>query len=163
VRIAIDRGHLACVFISNRLKMAANATEPMRIAELQTTRRQFVTIVIGAAVLGTTPRLAGGDDQLGTYNRSHTDWLARCRFGSGTKMWFNVEGAHHRTTDEVWQLLADARRDRCNLLLNIGPLGDGSIHPADVAALREVGRRLKAEGFPTHAAKASTRREAEDR
>ncbi len=31
-----------------------------------------------------------------------------------------------------------------NLLLNTGPLPDGSIHGEDVATLREVGRRLKA-------------------
>jgi len=30
-----------------------------------------------------------------------------------------------------------------NLLLNTGPLPDGSIHPDDVKTLREVGRRLR--------------------
>lgn len=83
--------------------------------------------------------------------------------GKGTKMWFNVEGAYHRTQDEVWQLLAEARRDNCNLLINAGPLGDGSIHPADVATLREVGRRIKEHGFPPAAAKPTTTTEGEDR
>ncbi len=83
--------------------------------------------------------------------------------GKGTKMWFNVEGAYHRTADEVWQLLAEARRDRCNLLLNIGPLGNGAVHPSDVATLREVGRRLKERGFPAAAAQPSTSKEGEDR
>jgi hypothetical protein len=35
-----------------------------------------------------------------------------------------------------------------SLLLNTGPAPDGSIHPQDEATLREVGRRLKAGGFP---------------
>lgn len=85
------------------------------------------------------------------------------RDGKGTKMWFHVEGAYHRNADEVWQLLAEARRDNCNLLLNIGPLGDGSIHPADVATLRAVGRRIREHGFPPPAAEAATNTEGEDR
>ena len=36
-----------------------------------------------------------------------------------------------------------------NLLLNTGPLPDGSIHPEDVQTLREVGRRIRAHGWPT--------------
>ena len=32
----------------------------------------------------------------------------------------------------------------CNLLLNTGPLPDGSIHIDDVNTLRDVGRRLRA-------------------
>ena len=83
--------------------------------------------------------------------------------GKGTKMWFNVEGAYHRTADEVWQILGDASRDRCNLLLNVGPLGDGAIHPADVATLREVGRRIKQHGFPVSKATAFGNSEGEDR
>jgi alpha-L-fucosidase len=30
-----------------------------------------------------------------------------------------------------------------NLLLNIGPLPDGTVFPEDVTTLREVGKRLK--------------------
>jgi len=32
--------------------------------------------------------------------------------------------------------------------MNTGPRGDGSIHPDDDQALREVGRRIREEGFP---------------
>jgi len=32
--------------------------------------------------------------------------------------------------------------------MNTGPLPDGSIHPADVAALREAGARIRKNGFP---------------
>ena len=83
--------------------------------------------------------------------------------GKGTKMWFNVEGAYHRTADEVWQILGEARRDNCNLLLNVGPLGDGSLHPADVKTLKEIGARLKKTGFPVSAAVSSVTKEGEDR
>jgi alpha-L-fucosidase len=83
--------------------------------------------------------------------------------GKGTKMWFNVEGAYHRTADEVWQLLGEARRDGCNLLLNVGPLGDGSLHPDDVKTLKEIGARLKKSGFPVAAGSGTASKEGEDR
>ena len=46
------------------------------------------------------------------------------------------------------QMLAAAAKQKANLLLNTGPLPDGSIHEGDAAALREVGKRIKANGFP---------------
>lgn len=49
----------------------------------------------------------------------------------------------HRNADEVMQMLANAEQQGANLLLNTGPLPDGSIPPADVKTLREVGRRLR--------------------
>ena len=52
------------------------------------------------------------------------------------------DGGHH-TPGEVMEMLAHAEAQGCNLLLNTGPLPDGSIHPEDVATLREVGRRLR--------------------
>ena len=35
-----------------------------------------------------------------------------------------------------------------NYLLNVGPIGDGSVLPADQETLREVGRRLRKDGWP---------------
>ena len=32
--------------------------------------------------------------------------------------------------------------------MNTGPLPDGSIHPVDVKTLKEVGRRIRADGWP---------------
>ena len=46
------------------------------------------------------------------------------------------------------ELLADAFAQKANLTLNTGPLPDGSIHPSDVAALREAGARIRKHGFP---------------
>ncbi|MBM4044289.1 MAG: hypothetical protein FJ279_04180, partial [Planctomycetes bacterium] len=64
--------------------------------------------------------------------------------------WGHVEdpNAKHKTPDEVMAALADAAAHDCNLLLNTGPLPDGSINAVDAATLREVGRRLRESGFP---------------
>jgi len=59
-------------------------------------------------------------------------------------LWGWLDGAEHVTADEVMAMLEDAASKQANLLLNVGPLPDGSIHPEDVATLKEVGRRLRA-------------------
>lgn len=56
----------------------------------------------------------------------------------------NVDG-QHRTADEVMQMLEEAKAVDANLLLNVGPLPDGSFPQEDVAVLKEVGRRLQSE------------------
>ncbi|HKK18118.1 MAG TPA: alpha-L-fucosidase, partial [Opitutales bacterium] len=48
-----------------------------------------------------------------------------------------------KSPDQVMEMLANARKQNANLLLNTGPLPDGSIHPEDVNTLKEVGRRLR--------------------
>lgn len=50
----------------------------------------------------------------------------------------------HRNAGEVMAMLERCKRYDANLLLNTGPLPDGSIHPADERTLLEVGRRLQA-------------------
>ena len=52
--------------------------------------------------------------------------------------------ANHKTADDVMEMLKHSAEINANLLLNTGPLLDGSIHPADVKTLTEVGKRLKA-------------------
>ena len=49
----------------------------------------------------------------------------------------------HLTAEQVLERLQSANRNRCNLLMNTGPLPDGSIHPADVKSLGEVGKLLR--------------------
>ncbi len=49
----------------------------------------------------------------------------------------------HRGPDEVMEMLEKAKAMPANLLLNTGPLPNGSIHPQDVKTLEEVGRRLR--------------------
>lgn len=46
------------------------------------------------------------------------------------------------------QRLAFTREKQMNYLLNVGPLPDGSVLPADAATLREVGRRIREQGWP---------------
>lgn len=58
-------------------------------------------------------------------------------------LWGWLEAADHVNPDQVMEMLAEAKAIDANLLLNVGPLPDGSIHPDDVATLKEVGRRLK--------------------
>ena len=55
----------------------------------------------------------------------------------------------HITTDEAWAKLAAAGAAHANLLLNTGPMPDGSICPAHAKVLREVGQRIHAKGFPS--------------
>ncbi len=64
------------------------------------------------------------------------------------RMWGYVEESEHKGPDEVMEMLGSAAKQNSNLLLNTGPLPDGSIHPQDVVTLREVGRRIKTEGVP---------------
>ncbi len=59
------------------------------------------------------------------------------------KGWGYVKDSPHLTADAVMERLDVAATGPANLLLNTGPLGDGSIHSADVNTLREVGRRLR--------------------
>lgn len=49
------------------------------------------------------------------------------------------KGKHkHLQVEEVLELIKDARDRDMNLLLNTGPLPNGSLHPKDVATLRKV-------------------------
>lgn len=67
----------------------------------------------------------------------------------GRGLWMNNESAKHMTAADVMAEIKSVTSRGYNLLLNTGLRGDGSVHPADVQALREAGARLKMEGFPT--------------
>jgi len=51
----------------------------------------------------------------------------------------------HKSADEVMKMLANAEAAGANLLLNVGPLPDGSFPEEDISALKEVGKRLRGE------------------
>jgi alpha-L-fucosidase len=72
--------------------------------------------------------------------------------------WLYMEGCEHLKADQVLALLADAFAQQANLTLNTGPLPDGSVHPEDVATLREAGERVRKHGYPAPALMARTRR-----
>ncbi len=54
----------------------------------------------------------------------------------------------NKTADEIWDMLGQAARNDCNLLLNVGPMADGSINPRHAQLLRDVGARIRREGYP---------------
>ena len=54
----------------------------------------------------------------------------------------------HLTTDEAWAKLAAARAANANLLLNTGPMPDGSIPPQHARVLREIGERIRQRRIP---------------
>jgi alpha-L-fucosidase len=62
--------------------------------------------------------------------------------------WGFKKNAPRLTPAEAWEKLVHAGKAKANLLLNTGPLPDGSIHPTDAATLRAVGERLRKDGFP---------------
>lgn len=63
------------------------------------------------------------------------DTLQRRKWG-----YYPPSDGKHLTPEEVMDRLAHAASIDCNLLLNTGPLPDGSIYPADVETLRAVGK-----------------------
>jgi alpha-L-fucosidase len=62
--------------------------------------------------------------------------------------WGYSEKKRYLTADEAWAKLVAARAANANLLLNTGPLPDGSIHPQAVADLQEIGKRIRNQGWP---------------
>jgi len=49
----------------------------------------------------------------------------------------------HKTTDDVVEMLRTAKIENANLLLNVGPKGDGSFPGEDIIVLEEVGKKRK--------------------
>ena len=61
---------------------------------------------------------------------------------------YTADADDKKDVDQAWADLTAAGEANCNLLLNTGPLPDGSIHPDEAEILRTIGRRIKEEGFP---------------
>jgi len=49
---------------------------------------------------------------------------------------------NHKSADDIMQMLEDARNMSANLLLNVGPKGDGSFPEEDIAAITAAGAKL---------------------
>jgi len=60
-------------------------------------------------------------------------------FHGGATWGYNkgIDG-HHLKPEDVRKLLEEAEKNNYNLLLNIGPLGDGSVHPEDAETLSHL-------------------------
>jgi len=54
----------------------------------------------------------------------------------------------HLSAAQVWERISEARAQGANLLLNTGPLADGSLDEEDVPVLLEIGGRLEKRGWP---------------
>ncbi len=122
-------------------KQGANGTE------------DFAAPEFAAYPLGERVRQHGGNDASVALaqaaweaNKDKHNEICACMHPS----WGYHEGPDqaHKTPDDVRAMLANAAASRCNLLLNTGPLPDGSIHATDAATLRAVGERIRAAGFP---------------
>jgi len=59
--------------------------------------------------------------------------------------YMKADNGKHKSADLVMKMLRKAKGMNANLLLNTGPLPDGSIHPEDIKTLKEVGQRLRKE------------------
>lgn len=55
----------------------------------------------------------------------------------------------HRSVEDCYNLLGHASMHNANLLLNIGPMGDGSVHPEQIRILRELGKQIRRDGWPS--------------
>ena len=54
-----------------------------------------------------------------------------------------MDNGKHKTADDIIDMLKDAEKINSNLLLNVGPKGDGSFPEEDIIAIEEAGNRLK--------------------
>jgi alpha-L-fucosidase len=104
----------------------------------QTTKETWKTVNF-------TLRLKAGEEK---YRQVKGDlWLDKpievCTTMLHGDQWFHMENGRHKTVDEVLEQYRLARQRQWNLLLNVAPRGDGSIHPEDERVLREVGRHLR--------------------
>jgi alpha-L-fucosidase len=57
--------------------------------------------------------------------------------------WGYLEGAEHRSVENVVELYNSVIAKGANLLLNTGPLSDGSLDPIDVEILQRAGKSIK--------------------
>ena len=59
----------------------------------------------------------------------------------------SAEDGHHKSKEEIIEMLKKAAKYPANLLLNTGPLPSGEIHPEDVKTLRAAGKEINKKGW----------------
>ena len=62
---------------------------------------------------------------------------------SEPKHWGYNKNSKHRNSIELFQIYKNAIQNNYNLLLNVGPLADGSIHEEDVKNLIDLGLKIR--------------------
>lgn len=82
------------------------------------------------------------------WNKNIKKWNEVCSIMQSKGWSFNKE-ASHKNVQDVLDLLSYTQAKRCNLLLNTGPLPDGSVHKEDEKVFRSVGKFIEENGLPT--------------
>ena len=59
------------------------------------------------------------------------------------KHWGYDKRSKHVGVDEVFEIYSKTIANNSNLLLNVGPLPDGSIHEEDINTLISLGKKIK--------------------
>jgi alpha-L-fucosidase len=91
------------------------------------------------------PHRAGTKEALAAWEKNKDKWGEICdTLQPGMWGYNSKDTGKHLDAAEVARRLKPAQEQGCNLLMNTGPLPDGSIHPEDVKTLAEVGRLLAA-------------------
>jgi len=60
-----------------------------------------------------------------------------------SRYWGYDKNAKHKNFDDIYSYYLDAIKNDTNLLLNVGPLPDGSIHYEDIITLTKLGEKIK--------------------
>ena len=56
---------------------------------------------------------------------------------------YSSHDIHYKSLPSIIEELVSTRAARCNFLLNVGPMGNGSLRPLDAAYLSEIGKWIK--------------------
>lgn len=82
-----------------------------------------------------------------TWNANKTKHNEICMTMQESGWGYNKESRHY-SADEIRARLAYATMNKCNMLCNVGPLPDGSIHPDDIKVLKACGKDIREKGWP---------------
>lgn len=89
------------------------------------------------------PHRAATKDALAAWEKNKDKWGEICDTLQPGLWGYNIKDTgNHLDAPEVVRRLKAAQEQGCNLLMNTGPLPDGSIHAEDVKTLAETGRLL---------------------
>lgn len=66
----------------------------------------------------------------------------------GSWGYHKAKAGTHLSEEAVWEKLTDAGNKGYNLLLNTGPLPDGSLDQEDVDVLLRIGEQIRTDGYP---------------
>lgn len=143
-----DYGPIAAIWLDGVATPRSGDVEAFRLQELY----DMVHALQPQVLLSYKNGLTGTEDfyapEEGWKDIDQLDDRPREVCGCVSGGWGYTAGTAHRDADAVWELLSEIVSKGCNLLLNTGPLPDGSIDPQDAETLRQVGDRIRREGMP---------------